>query len=536
MIPRPSSPIRPSSPAPPRSPAPAGPCASARARRFAAALAIALGLVAAGGATGATLASEAAPSGPAQEARVSSPQRQAAGACVEPDGRGAGAPRAAADPTRRGVQGEGCPDPDGPAPAVPGRGGDPERAEGSAPASPPQQAELDELRRRLEVLAAEVERLRSGEAAEQELSEERRRALGLAPSAAAAYRTRRGLAFAGYGEMLYENFASATERGVPVSRSSQLDFLRLVLYSGFRFSDRVLFNSEIELEHANEISVEFAYVDVLASDALTLRGGMLLVPMGLINEFHEPTVFVGARRTETETRILPSTWRENGVGVLGAAGRLSYRAYLVNGLNAAGFTAAGLRGGRQKGSRARADDLAFVGRVDLTPTPGVFLGGSVYAGASDQGQFVVDGRRLSVGTRIVELHGQAQARGFDLRGLYARARLEDVAGLNRALGFQGPQSVGEVLEGGYLQVGYDVLARVTQQAALAPFYRFERVNTQAKVPAGFSSNPATDGTFHTLGVEFKPLVQVVVKADYQWVSNRAGTGVSQFNVSLGYAF
>lgn len=406
----------------------------------------------------------------------------------------------------------------------------------SDPQPSAQQAEIEELKRRLELLAAEVERLRSGEEPEQELTDERRRALGLAPSASAAYRRRQGLSFAGYGEMLVENYASADEGGRPVARASQFDFLRLVLYSGYRFTDRFVFNSEIELEHANEISVEFAYVDYLASDALAFRGGMVLIPMGLVNEFHEPTVFLAARRPETETRVLSSTWRENGAGVLGSAGPVSYRAYVVNGLNAAGFSAAGLRGGRQKGSRARAADLALVGRLDVAPTPGVLAGGSLYVGQSDQGQLVVDGRRLGVGTRIFELHGQAQAHGVDLRALYARARLTDVAGLNRALGLSGSQSVGEVQVGGYAQVGYNLLARRAREISLLPFYRFERVDTQARVPAGFAKNPALAATIHTVGVEFKPIVQVVVKADYQIVSNRAGTGLSQFNVSLGYAF
>lgn len=405
-------------------------------------------------------------------------------------------------------------------------------------ASPPQQqaVELEELRRRIEVLAAELERMRSGEEPEQELSDERRRSLGLAPSAAAAYRKRQGISLAGYGEMLYENFDRRDERGAAVSKPSQIDYLRLILYTGYRFNERFIFNSEIELEHANEVSVEFAYLDYLAREAVTVRGGMLLVPMGLINEFHEPTVFPGARRPETESRILPSTWRENGVGLLGAIGRLSYRAYLVNGLNAAGFTAAGLRGGRQKGSRAKAEDLAFVGRLDATPTPGVFVGGSVYAGESDQGQFTVAGRELDVGTRIVEVHGQAQMRGFDLRGLYAQAALDDVAALNQALGLQGSKSIGKTLAGGYLQLGYNIFARSGSKAALTPYYRFERVNTQADVATGFSSEPALDAAYHTLGVELKPIFQVVVKADYQWISNKAGTGVGQFNINLGYAF
>ena len=116
---------------------------------------------------------------------------------------------------------------------------------------------------------------------------------------------------------------------------------------GYRFDDRFLFNAEIEIEHANEISVEFAYVDYLLNDALTIRGGMVLVPLGLVNDFHEPTVFLGARRPQTERRIIPTTWRKNGVGVLGSAGPIAYRAYLLNGLDATGFSAQGLRGGRQ---------------------------------------------------------------------------------------------------------------------------------------------------------------------------------------------
>ena len=155
-------------------------------------------------------------------------------------------------------------------------------------------------------MAAEVEQLRSGETPEIPLSEERRRSLGLAPSAAATYsRTTEGVSFAGYGEMLLENFNSENESGAGNAPTTRLDFLRAILYAGYRFNDRFLFNSEIEVEHANEIWVEFAYLDYLVNDNLTVRGGMLLLPLGLINEYHEPTVFLGAKRPDTEQRILP---------------------------------------------------------------------------------------------------------------------------------------------------------------------------------------------------------------------------------------
>src|SRR5688572_9540679 len=141
-------------------------------------------------------------------------------------------------------------------------------------------SQIEELRRRLEVLAAELEQLRSGETPQIELTDERRRALGLAPSAAATYRrATEGVSFAGYGEMLLENFKSENESGAGNAPTTRIDFLRAILYAGYRFNDKFLFNSEIEVEHSNEIWVEFAYLDYLVNDNLTVRGGMLLLPL-----------------------------------------------------------------------------------------------------------------------------------------------------------------------------------------------------------------------------------------------------------------
>jgi hypothetical protein len=397
--------------------------------------------------------------------------------------------------------------------------------------------EMEELQRQIEVLAEEVEKLRSGEQQGIEVTEDEARALGLAPSAASLYRHQRGVSLAGYGEMLYEDFSSENESGEATGSGARVDFLRAILYAGYRFNQKFLFNSEIEIEHADEISVEFAYVDYLASPHLGLRGGMLLLPMGLVNEFHEPTVSIGARRPETEQAIIPTTWRENGLGVHGSAGKVTYRAYLVNGLRASRFSANGIRGGRQKGAEALADDLAFTGRLDVTPTPGLFLGVSLYTGGSGQGEVTTDGRNLEVGTTIFDIHGQAQAHGFDLRGLYARARIDDAAALNASLGLEGPEGVAETMVGGYVQLGYNVLSRVSSTTvSLLPYYRWEGVDTQAKMPSGFERSGETRRTLSTLGIELKPIPSVVVKLDYQIVANDAETGQNQLNVSLGYAF
>ena len=413
-----------------------------------------------------------------------------------------------------------------------------ERAASPEPGAQPQSAEpIEELRRRLDVLAAEVERLRSGEPEHIDVTDARRRSLGLAPSAASTYRrATTGLSLAGYGEMLAENYAAESETGVGGAPTTRIDILRAVLYAGYRFSDKFLFNSELEVEHGNEIFVEFAYVDYVAHDNLSFRGGLVLIPLGLVNEFHEPNVFLGARRPETEQRIIPTTWRENGGGILASVGPVDFRAFVTNGFSAAGFTSAGLRGGRQRGLQARAANLAFSGRLDVTPIPGVSAGIGLYNGGSGQEQVALSGRQLAVDTTIVEVHTQAQIRGFDVRALLARSSVDEAGEASAALGRPAGAPIAETLLGGYLQVAYNVLSQLRTNTALSPYLRYEHVDTQHMVPVGFTRDLSRDGDFTTLGVDFKPIPNVVVKTEYQWLTNAAGTGRNQFNLNLGYSF
>ncbi len=416
----------------------------------------------------------------------------------------------------------------------------PEAAPADQPADaqpPAQNTQVEELRRQVEILAAEVEKLRSGEVQEVEVTEERRRALGLAPSAVGVYRRASpGVSFAGYGEMLLENFASENESGAGGAPTTRLDLLRAVLYAGYRFNDTFVFNSEIEVEHGNEIFVEFAYVDYLINENVSLRGGLLLLPIGLVNEYHEPNVFLGAKRPETEQRIIPSTWRENGAGFIGSFGMVNLRAYVTNGLNGAGFTSAGLRGGRQRGVQARAANMAFSGRFDVTPVPGLIAGVGLYTGGSGQEQVVLAGEQIDLDTTVAEVHGQFQIRGFDVRGLFARATVDDAGAASLALRLPLTAPIAEAMEGGYVQLGYNVLSQIDTNIAFTPYARYEQVDTQDEVPPGFMRDLARDGDFTTFGVEVKPIPNVVLKAEYQWITNAANTGRNQANVNLGYSF
>jgi hypothetical protein len=390
--------------------------------------------------------------------------------------------------------------------------------------------ENDELRRRMDLLAGEVERFSLGEIVPPVGASEH----GLGPAASKVYGVQQGLSIGGYGEGLYQNFDSDNDSGGDAGKSDEADFLRGVLYFGYKFDERWVLNTEIEIEHADEIFLEFAYLDYLASPSLNLRGGLVLAPMGFLNEMHEPTTFLSARRPGVETVIIPSTWRENGVGVHGELGDFVYRSYIMNGFNGEGFTAGGLRGGRQKGSQALAEDIAWTGRVDWVGVPGLTLGASAYFG--DSGQDKIAG--ADVGTSIVEAHVEWKWRGWHARALAAQAELDDVAELNALKGVVGDDSVGERLDGWYAELGYDLMALIAPSSSqsLTPFVRFETYDTQAEVPTGFASDPANDVDVTTIGVAWKPIEQLVFKLDYQDVDNEADTGVDQFNVALGYVF
>ena len=263
-------------------------------------------------------------------------------------------------------------------------------------------AQVDELKREIDVLTREIESMKVGEkravAADQTN-------YGFGVAASKVYRADVGVSFGGYGEFAYEK----PQNGVAVA-----DALRAVLYTGYKFNDRVLFNSELEVEHgstesAGAVSSEFAYLDFLSRPQLNYRAGLMLMPMGLVNEQHEPTAYLTTHKAVTEQAIIPATWSELGAGVFGHSGPLSYRAYVVTGLRAGGFSPEeGLREGRQGGSEALAQHGAVVGRLDWHPIEGTFVGTSLYTGKTAEGF-----ARVSIG----EVHADSRFRGLTLRGV-----------------------------------------------------------------------------------------------------------------------
>lgn len=402
---------------------------------------------------------------------------------------------------------------------------------------------LKELERRIDLLAGELEKARTGGATEVEAPP--KGVPGLGPAASKIYRRTKGLSIGGYGEVLYERPSSTQQDGSASGLDPRVDLLRYVTYVGYKFSDKILLNSEIEFEHASsgeggeekgEVSVEFAYLEFRPWKSVGFRVGEVLLPLGFLNELHEPPIFHGARRNDVETQIVPSTWPENGVGMFGQTGHFEWRSYVVAGLDSAGFTSGGIREGRQEGSQSKARDFGVTGRIDFTGIPGVLLGGSFFVGDSGQGA-VVGSQTIGGRVALFDLHGQYERRGLQLRGLFARSTVRDAALINARNGFLDQASVGERQYGWYLQVAYDLAAlRPAGQWSITPFLRFERLNPQDRVPAGFAQDPALDQKVWTGGVGVKPLQNVVLKVDYQWRSNKARTGTDQLNLAVGYLF
>lgn len=389
--------------------------------------------------------------------------------------------------------------------------------------------DLAEVRREIDVLSHEIETLKSGAARSEPVVDSSSGQYGLGGAASKVYRSEPGFAIGGYGDMLYQNYGS--------HQVSSADLVRAVLYAGYKFTPSVIFNSELEVEHGSTersgaVSMEFAYLDYLLRPQANIRAGVVLVPVGLINEEHEPTAYLAARRPVVEDRIIPTTWSEMGAGVFGDAGTLSYRAYLLTGLDSAGFSSEdGIHEGKQSGAEAKAGDLAVVVRADWHPMEGSMLGGSLYRG--DSGQDRGFGGRVSLG----EVHVESKFRGLSLRALAARGSVGDAGSINLANGFTGADSIGKTFAGWYAEAGYDIASWIARpKISLTPYVRYERFDTQRSVPIGYERNPENNGRILTLGAAFKPIPQTVIKTDWQRVTNAGGTGTNQFNLALGYIF
>ncbi|MEX0274034.1 MAG: hypothetical protein AB3N16_06625 [Flavobacteriaceae bacterium] len=340
-----------------------------------------------------------------------------------------------------------------------------------------------------------------------------------------------------YGEMLYNQ---------PEADNGELDIQRLVLLFGYRFDDRTQFVTEIEFEHVEEVFVEQAFVNYAVGDNVSLRGGLMLVPMGIVNEFHEPTTFNGVERPAMDNAIVPTTWRELGIGATGRFNDISlgYQAYIFNGFKSTasdgedgvtGFLKGsnGLRGGRQKAIKSTVDSPTFSTKLDYYGIPGLRLGLATYFGKTQAADDVEDLEGANVGISMFGLDARYAYKKWTARGQFIHASLSDTEQYNALTG----RDLGSALQGWYLEGGYNLLPRGKRQKLFA-FTRYEKYNTHADTAGSLEQNEAYDRTDITTGLTYHIAPGVVVKGDYQFRSNAAdGSDVKdRLNFGLGVWF
>jgi len=335
-----------------------------------------------------------------------------------------------------------------------------------------------------------------------------------------------------YGEMLYNQ---------PEGDNGELDVQRLVLLFGYRFNDKTQFVTEVEMEHVNEIFVEQAFVNYNVANNVNLRGGLMLVPMGIINEFHEPTTFNGTERPSMDNAIVPTTWREIGIGVTGRFNSISlgYQAYVFNGFKSTAFDeeggvdgflggSSGLRGGRQKAIQSTIDSPTLSTKLDYYGIPGLRLGLASYFGRTQAEDDIEQLDGANIGIAMVGLDARFAYNRFTARGQFIYTSLKDTEAYNTLTG----RDLGSAMQGWYIEGAYNLLARDRAQKLFA-FTRFEMFDTHASTAGSLQQNAAYDRTDITTGLTYHIAPGVVVKGDYQFRSNALDGGDVQDRLNFG---
>lgn len=323
-----------------------------------------------------------------------------------------------------------------------------------------------------------------------------------------------------------------------------LDFHRFVLLFTHRFSDRLRFVSELELEHAvvegleggGELELEQAYLDFLVTPALNFRAGMVLVPVGIINERHEPPVFHGVERPFVDTVIVPTTWFDVGAGVHGSVGAgFRYRAYAMAPLDATAFSAEeGLRGAAQHGVEAQVRNVALTGRLEYVGIRGLQVGASFWRGKTGFNLPRVDAR-----TGLYEFDARVARGRFEARGQHAAVYIDGAGAINEVMKRRTgvDPNIAEQLRGSYLEAAYRILPRTFPHDA-ALFVRYENFDTQFRMPAGSVELPQFDRDAWVVGATYWVDPDVAIKFDYSHVRSQSTVvpPPRSINVGLGWWF
>jgi len=351
----------------------------------------------------------------------------------------------------------------------------------------------------------------------------------------------------GYGQFDYNQ---PIEDGI--MRNGIMDVHRMVLMFGYKFDEKTSFITEIELEHVSEVFVEQAFVNYQIRPWLNLRGGLMLIPMGIINEYHEPPTFNGVERPNLDKYIVPTTWRELGIGASGKfiQSGIGYQLYIVNGFLGHDEGEANLggsslfRSGRQKGAKSVFSSPNLTFRVDYTGVPGLNIGLSGYFGDSqstmkdgidktDQSMLATTDSTV-VGINMLGIDARYSYKGIGFRAQLSTGSTTNTDQYNDYHG----SDLGTAYLGYYGELSYNLFHSFEFTISeLIPFIRYENYDTHHQVDGSLIENEAYNRTDITIGLGWKPNRGVMYKVDYQ-VYKTGGSSVvkNQVNAGIGIWF
>lgn len=359
------------------------------------------------------------------------------------------------------------------------------------------------------------------------------------------------LVVGGYGEIHYNQPLDGS-----TYKNGTLDVHRVVMLFGYNFNERTQFVTELEFEHVKEVYVEQAFLQYKINSAINFRGGLMLVPMGIINEYHEPTTFNGVERPLIDKYISPTTWREIGFGIIGNILPLSlkYQAYIMNGLNGYDGSARlsgrnALRKGRQKGAESYISSPNFAVKVEYYAVRGLNIGLSGYFGKTqstlydgidkDDDTAIAMADSSAVGVSMAGLDIRYTLKGLQLRCQFYYSGLTNSEQYNvfTADGDGTLNDVGSSMVGYYAEAGYNVLRNVKTEMQLRPFVRYEFLNTHNSVKSNISKNLKYQKTAITTGLTLTLTQGAVLKADMQFVKDASINKYAKtFNAGIGVMF
>jgi hypothetical protein len=348
-----------------------------------------------------------------------------------------------------------------------------------------------------------------------------------------AQKTNNNLTIGGYAQVDYIHAKNEV---------ATVDLHRMVLYVGYQFNEKVSFESEIEFEHVKELEVEQAFFNYRLGSGITAKAGLMLVPMGLINQTHEPSTFFTVNRPGQDKNIIPTTWSQIGVGVSGNINSISlkYQAYIFNGIKSyqdgipflRGVD--GLRKGRQGGAEAFSSQANYSVKVNFYGISYLNIGLAGYFGNTQTTD--VNITASYVGISMIGLDAVYQKNNWIVRGQYVVNNLSNTAAYNAFTG----RNIGAKMAGFYIESAYNIMPLFNKKTSekLLLFSRYETYDTQASVAGSLVNNDTFDRNSTTFGLNYFMAPGVVFKTEYQVKGNAISnnTVANQFNMGIGVTF